>query len=398
MIDLKALNSTLEQLETERGISRETIIETIEDAMAAAYKRDYGKKGQIIKAKFDIKTGKTEFSQIKIVVDESMTRPEEDGEEEIKEALTTPETNAGEDERKIRFNPERHIMIDEAKKIRKGVKLEEEMVFPLDSKEDYGRIAAQTGKQVIIQRIREAERNSIFEEFKNKEGEVISGVIQRMEGGNIFLDLGRTTAVLPRDEQVWGERYRMGERIKALIFLIEQTPRGVNIYLSRSHPRFLTKLFEMEVPEIAAGTVEIKNVAREAGSRSKIAVLSNKEEIDPVGSCVGQKGVRVGTVISELGGEKIDIVEWADEEERFIINALSPAKVIEVDIKTKGKEAVVTVDEDQVSLAIGKRGQNVRLAAKLTGWKLDIRSRSGESIAQATEEGKVTGKGIEPTN
>ena len=401
MIDLKALNSTLEQLETERGISRETIIETIEDAIAAAYKRDYGKKGQIIKAKFDIKTGKTSFSQIKIVADESMIRPEDENEddEEEKEVPVRKETEEIEgEERKVRFNPERHIMIDEAKKIKKDIAPGQEMVFPLDAKEDYGRIAAQTGKQVIIQRIREAERNSIFEEFKHKEGEVVSGIIQRMEGGNIFLDLGRTTAILPRDEQVWGERYRIGERIKALIFLIEQAPRGINIYLSRSHPRFLTKLFEMEVPEINAGTVEIRSVAREAGSRSKIAVLSNKEEIDPVGSCVGQKGVRVGTVISELGGEKIDIVEWSDDTERFIINSLSPARVLEVDIKPKGKEAMVTVDEDQVSLAIGKRGQNVRLAAKLTGWKLDIRSRSGESIAQATEEGEVFGKGIEPSN
>ena len=401
MIDLKALNSTLEQLETERGISRETIIETIEDAIAAAYKRDYGKKGQIIKAKFDIKTGKTSFSQIKIVADESMIRPEDENEddEEEKEVPVRKETEEIEgEERKVRFNPERHIMIDEAKKIKKDIAPGQEMVFPLDAKEDYGRIAAQTGKQVIIQRIREAERNSIFEEFKHKEGEVVSGIIQRMEGGNIFLDLGRTTAILPRDEQVWGERYRIGERIKALIFLIEQAPRGINIYLSRSHPRFLTKLFEMEVPEINAGTVEIRSVAREAGSRSKIAVLSNKEEIDPVGSCVGQKGVRVGTVISELGGEKIDIVEWSDDTERFIINSLSPARVLEVDIKPKGKEAMVTVDEDQVSLAIGKRGQNVRLAAKLTGWKLDIRSRSGESIAQATEEGEVSGKGIEPSN
>jgi N utilization substance protein A len=224
---------------------------------------------------------------------------------------------------------------------------------------------------------------------------VVSGIIQRIERGNIFLDLERTTAILPHEEQVRGERYRIGERIKALIFLIEKTPKGINIYLSRSHPRFLTKLFEIEVPEIASGTIEIKSVAREAGSRSKIAVVSHKEEIDPVGSCVGQKGVRVGTIISELGGEKIDIMEWSEEPETFIANAISPAKVVEVEIKAKGKEAIVTVDESQVSLAIGKRGQNVRLAAKLTGWKLDIRSRSGETIAQATEEGKVSGKGIE---
>jgi N utilization substance protein A len=398
-MDLKILKSTLEQLETERSVPREKIIETIEDALAAAYKRDYGKKGQIIKAKFNLKTGKTEFSQIKIAVDESMIKPEEpEDEEKLAENPKNieKETEKSEEEKKVRFNPERHIMIDEAKKIKKDVKPEDEIVFELESKKDYGRIAAQTGKQVIIQRIREAERQSVYDEFKNKEGEVVSGIIQRMEGGNIFLDLGRATAVLPREEQVRGERYRLGERIKALVFLIEQTPKGINVYLSRSHPRFLTKLFEIEVPEIANESVEIKNVAREAGSRSKIAVVSHKEEIDPVGSCVGQKGVRVSTVIAELGGEKIDIIEWAEEPEVFITNALSPAKVIEVETKTRGKEAIITVAEDQVSLAIGKRGQNVRLAAKLTGWKLDIRSRGGESIAQATEKGKVTGKGVEP--
>ncbi|MFC1625370.1 transcription termination factor NusA [Patescibacteria group bacterium] len=413
-MDLKILQSTLEQLETERGVSRDKIIETIEDALSAAYKRDYGKKGQIIRAKFDIKTGKTEFTQIKTVLDESMIReePAENPEDlsankagiqaDPPPATTSSDVGGGkelteEEAQKIRFNPERHIMLNEAKKIKKNVKPEDEIEFSLETKKDYGRIAAQTGKQVIIQRIREAERESIYEEFKNKEGDVVNGIIQRIEGGNIFLDLGRATAVLPREEQVWGERYRLGERIKALVFLIEQTPKGVNIYLSRSHPRFLTKLFEIEVPEITNDTVEIKGVAREAGSRSKVAVISHKEEIDPVGSCVGQKGVRIGTIISELGGEKIDIIEWSKESEMFISNALSPAKVVEVETKKKGKEAIVTVAEDQVSLAIGKRGQNVRLAAKLTGWKIDIRSRSGESIAQATGEGKVTGKGVEPT-
>lgn len=399
-MDLKTLQSILVQLETERGIPKEKIIETIQDALATAYKRDYGKKGQIIRVKFDLKTGKTEFSQVKIVVDETMIKPEleEEEVEEEKGRFPVPikADEDGDEIKKVRFNPERHIMIGEAKKIKKSVKPGEELIFPLETKEDYGRIAAQTGKQVIIQRIREAERESIYDEFKDKEGQIVSGIIQRMEGGNIFLDLGRLTAILPREEQVRGERYRLGERIKALIFLIEKNPTGINIYLSRSHLRFLTRLFEMEVPEIANGVVEIKAVAREAGSRSKIAVFSNKDGIDPVGSCVGQKGVRVTTVISELGGEKIDIVEWSDKPETFISSALSPAKVSEVEIKQKTKEAKVIVAEDQVSLAIGKRGQNVRLAAKLTGWKLDIRSKTGESIAQVTEEGKVSGKGIEP--
>ncbi len=403
-MDLRAFRSALEQLEAERGIPKQKIIETIGLALAAAYKRDYGKKGQIIKAEFDAETGKTNFSQIKIVVDESMLKEEEEEEsaespEDIQAGPHQSESLGGEGDenepRKVRFNPERHIVIEEAKKIKKGIKPGEELVFPLETKEDYGRIAAQTAKQVIIQRIREAERESIFDEFKGKQGEIISGIVQRIEGGNVFLDLGRTTAILPREEQIRGERYRLGERVKALLFLAEQGPRGINLYLSRSHPRFLIKLFEMEVPEITNGAVEIKGVAREAGSRAKIAVSSNQEGIDPVGSCVGQKGVRVGTVISELGGEKIDIIEWAEEPNVFIANSLSPAKILEVEAKPKTKEAKIMVAEDQVSLAIGKGGQNVRLAAKLTGWKMDIRSRTGESIVKATEEGEVSGEGIQ---
>ncbi len=407
-MDLKAFRSALEQLEVERGIPKQKIIETIELALAAAYKRDYGKKGQIIKAEFDPESGKTKFSQIKIVVDESILKEEEEETPTLAESEVGPpageagaptplEEGAGEEPHKIRFNPERHIMLKEAKKIKKGVKLEEELVFPLETKEDYGRIAAQTAKQVIIQRIREAERESVFDEYKKKQGEIVSGIVQRVEAGNVFLDLGRTTGILAREEQIRGERYRLGERIKALLFLVEQGPRGINLYFSRSHPRFLTKLFEMEVPEITNGTVEIKALAREAGSRSKIAVFANTEGIDPVGSCVGQKGVRVGTVISELGGEKIDIIEWSDDPSTFIANALSPAKILEVEIKPKTKEAKIMVAEDQVSLAIGKGGQNVRLAAKLTGWKLDIRSRTGETIVKATEQGEVSGEGLEPS-
>ncbi len=412
-MDLKAFKSALEQLEVERGIPKNKIIETIELALAAAYKRDYGKKGQIIRSEFDAETGKTQFSQIKIVVDESMLKPEEEEASMLAESEvgvptsdlgsrstgkeTEEEEEAELEPRKVRFNPERHIMLEEAKKIKKGIKPGEELIFSLEAKEDYGRIAAQTAKQVIIQRVREAERESIFDEYKGKQGEIISGIVQRIEGGNVFLDLGRATGILPREEQIRGERYRLGERIKALLFLIEQSPRGINIYLSRFHPRFLTKLFEIEVPEIANGIVEIKNVAREAGARAKIAVASNQEGIDPVGSCVGQKGVRVGTIITELGGEKIDIVEWAEEPNAFIANSLSPAKILEVETKSKTKEAKIMVAEDQVSLAIGKGGQNVRLAAKLTGWKLDIRSRTGESIVKATEEGEISGEGLKPS-
>lgn len=406
--DLKTFQAALEQLEAERGIPKEKILETIEMALAAAYKKDYGKRGQIIKAKFDPATGKSDFWQVKIVVDESMLKPEEEGaSEEVPETEpqkeqeaprpieTESEDETPTEEHKVRFNPERHIMLDEAKKIKKGAKPGEELIFALETKDDYGRIAAQTAKQVIIQRIREAERESVFDEFKNKEGGVISGIVQRLEGRNVFLDLGRITAILPAEEQMRGERYRIGERIKALLYLVEKTPRGTNLYLSRTHPQFLAKLFEMEVPEMASGTVEIRAIAREPGSRSKVAVFSNTDGIDPVGSAVGQKGVRVSTVISELGGEKIDIIEWSDDPQEFVSNSLSPAKILDVEVNKRSKTATVTVAEDQLSLAIGRGGQNVRLAARLTGWKIDIQSREGETVAEATEEGEVSGEKIE---
>lgn len=270
-------------------------------------------------------------------------------------------------------------------------------MFSLEAKTDYGRIASQTAKQVIIQRLREAERESVFSEFESKEGQVVSGVVQRIEGQNVFLDLGRATGILPKEEQVRGERYRLGERIKAYLVIVEKNPRNPGLYLSRSHPRFVAKLFEIEVPEIANGAVEIKSIAREAGSRTKIAAVSKEEGIDPVGSLVGQKGIRVNTVIAELGGEKIDIIEWKDNAEEYITKSLSPAKVLETEVKPDRKEAVVTVAEDQLSLAIGKGGQNVRLAAKLTGYKIDIRSRSGETVASASEKETET-SGKENTN
>lgn len=384
-MDLKALQAALQQLEVEKGVSRDKIIKTIEDALSAAYKKDFGKKGQIVHAKFDPESGEMSFVQVKYVIDKSMLKAEEDASDENEEK----EAKGGET-KKIRFNPEHHIMLEEAQKIKRNAQSGDEIAFPLETKDNFGMIAAQTAKQVIIQRIREAEKESIYGEFKKRQGEIISGIVQRMEGGNVFVDLGRATAVLPKDEQIRGERYRMGERTRALLFLVEETHRGINLFLSRSHPKFIAKLFEIEIPEIASGAVEIKNIAREPGSRSKIAVVSKQDGIDPVGSCVGQKGVRISSVISELGGEKIDIIEWSDNPEDLIGNALSPAKIIEVKANEKTREAEVTVDEDQLSLAIGKMGQNVRLAAKITGWKIDIKSRTGEVVAKANEEGEVT--------
>lgn len=364
-MDLKVINSVLAQLEEERGIPREKILEAIELALATAYKKEYGKKGQIIRAKFDINSGKTEMFQVKIVVDESTVVMDEDELPlEPKEGEILPDI----------FNPEHHIMIADARRIKKDVVLGEEMVFPLEAQEDYSRIAAQTAKQVIMQKIREAEKVSVMTEYGKREGEIVTGTVQRIERGNIFVDMGRATGLLPYEEQIPGERFGQGERLRAYLYRVEESGKGVFLRLSRSHPKFLEKLFETETPEIANGTVVIKSVAREAGSRTKIAVASKDSHIDPVGSMVGQRGVRVSTVMSELGGEKIDIIEWNEDPKKFIEDALSPAKTLSVTINPEEKQATVLVSEDQQSLAIGKGGQNVRLAAKLTGWKIDIQS------------------------
>jgi N utilization substance protein A len=379
MFDLKVIHSVLDQLQDERGIPKEKVLEAIELALATAYKREFGKKGQHIRARFDINTGTAVFEQVKVVVDETQVYMSDEEAEEAQEAVASAEDLTADGNLKVRYDEEHHIMLDIAKKIKKDAKLGDELVFPLESKGDFGRIAAQTAKQVIIQKIREAEKVSVLGEFGQREGEIVTGSVQRIERGNIFIDMGRASGILPYEEQIPGEHYRQGEKVRMYLTRVEETPRGIFLRLSRSHPKFLSKLFETEVPEIAGGTVEIKSVAREAGSRSKIAVYSNDEHVDPVGSMVGQRGVRVTTVMSELGGEKIDIIEWSASPEKFIEDALSPAKVLSVKINTEEASAVVEVAEDQQSLAIGKGGQNVRLAAKLTGFKIDIRSVQGAS-------------------
>lgn len=366
-MDQKQFLTTIAQIAEEKGISQEQIIETIEMAIAAAYKRDYGQKGQNIRVKLDPKTGKIRVFQIFLVVDEEMLREEEDAEEEIEEV-------EGDEEKKIRFNPLKHMMINEAKKVKKGIKPNEELETELEAQTDFGRIAAQTAKQVIIQRLREAEREVVYKEYKDKEGEIISGIVQRIEGRNVFVDIGKTTGLLFPDEQIPKENYRIGQRLRLYILKVERGPRGTSVYLSRAYPKVVSKLFAVEVPEISAGTVVIKSIAREPGSRTKIAVSSSEEGVDPVGSLVGQKGTRVQTVINELNGEKIDIIEWSEDVAKFIANALSPAKVLNVELADKRREVTAIVPEDQLSLAIGQQGQNVRLAARLTGWKIDVRS------------------------
>lgn len=400
MFDLKVINTVLAEMEEERGISRAKMIDAIEQSLATAYKKEFGKRGQIITAKFDLTSGKTDFTQIKIVVDESMLKSEDDQdevEEEKSDRHDRNETVPLDATTKIRFDEEKHIMLSTAKMIKKDATLGEELVFPLEPKDEFGRIAAQTAKQVIVQKIREAEKEAALAEFGQKAGDIIVGQVQRFERGNLYVDLGRVTAIMPYEEQIPGERYKPGERIRAILLAVEETPRGIFLKLSRAHPSFLSGLFAIEAPELQTGAVEVKAVAREVGARSKIAVYANDSHIDPVGSMVGQRGVRVSTVMSELGGEKIDIIEWSADPASFIEDALSPAQVISVKIVSPANEeagdrghAVAEVAADQQSLAIGRGGQNVRLAAKLTGWKIDIVSaKTGDALAEADADGAV---------
>ncbi len=383
MLDIKALKLALEQLGQEKKISHEKVVDAVEKSLAAAYQKEYGKRGQIVRSLINFDTGETSFEQVKIVVDETTVRMNEEGEEET--ATTHLKERAQEESEDFlpRYNEERHILLADARLFKKNAELADEIVFPLENKEDFGRIAAQTAKQVIVQKIREAERESIVGEFHDKEGSIVSGVVQRVERGMIFVDLGRTTAIIPQEEQIPVERYRPGERIRGYLFSIEEGMRGLSVRLSRTHPKFLIELFKVESQEIASGTVEIVSVAREPGSRSKIAVKSNDERVDPIGACVGQRGSRVTAITQELSGEKIDIVEWNSSPEEFISQALSPAHPLSIVLNIEEKKALVTVSPDEQSLAIGKGGQNVRLAAKLTGWKIDIISE-GEDRRNST--------------
>ena len=348
----------LTQIAEEKGLNRDEIIAMIEGALAAAFRKDYGKKNQNAVVVLDPITLGTKVYDVKTVVE-----PNEEGELE---------------------DPSKEITLEEAKNIKKSYKVGDVIKTEITPKEgtNFGRIAAQTAKQVIVQKLREAERDQVFKEYKAKERTLVSGMIQRLEGDTILVDVGRANGVLFPSEQIRGEQYRIGSRIKVLILHVEPTSKGPKITLSRSHPDMIRRLFEIEVPEVSSGTVEIKSVAREAGSRAKVAVWSNQEGVDPIGSCVGQRGTRVQTVMAELGGEKIDIVEWSEDTVKFIANSLSPAKIINVELNEEAKEAKVSVLEDQLSLAIGKAGQNVRLAARLTGWKLDI---IGEKLGEEQE-------------
>jgi len=362
----KKFMAAINQICAEKNIPKEIVLETVEAALAAAYKKDYGHKEQEVRVELDEETGHPTIFVLKEVV------------EEVE-------------------NPHLQLTLDNAVKLKKGAKIGDTNDIQ-EFVSDFGRIAAQTAKQVIIQRIREAERDIIFSEYKEKEGDLLNGIVQRIEGSNIFVDLGRATGVIFPQEQVQGERYYNGQRLKVFIVKVDQSSKGPQILLSRSHPGMVKKLFELEVPEIVAGTVEIKSIAREAGQRSKIAVFSEASGVDPVGSLVGQRGIRVQSVMAEIGDEKIDVILWNEDAKTYVSNALSPSKVSEVMVNEAEKRAKVKVPDDQLSLAIGKQGQNVRLAAKLTGWNIDILGTDDygiEATAVAVEDKPQAKRDIE---
>ena len=338
----------LKELAREKGVEEEVLFDAIEAALISAYKRNFG-SAQNVRVVLDRATGAYHVYAIKTVV--------EDVEDEVQE-----------------------ISLAQARTIRPDYEVGDVLEIEV-TPANFGRIAAQTAKQVVVQRVREAERGIIYEEFMSREGDIITGLVSRVENRNVFIDLGKTEAVLAPTEQIAGETYEHGDRIKAYILEVRKTTKGPQIVVSRTHPGLLKRLFELEVPEIQEGIVEIKSVAREPGMRSKIAVYSKDEAVDPVGACVGHKGLRVQAVVDELGSEKIDIVKWNEDSAKFIANALSPAKVVSVAVNEDEKVSRVVVPDYQLSLAIGKEGQNARLAAKLTGWKIDIKSES-----QAAEE------------
>jgi len=382
------ITNAIKQICEEKNLSFEAVLETIESALAAAYRKDFGEKNQNIKVEFDPETAKSKVYDVKTVVEdlpEEIVVDETTADEELRtqnsklktneenKEVKTEEAGVAEPEEEVRrFNPKTELQLKDAKLIKKTAKIGDVIKTKLTVPDAYGRMAAQTAKQVIIQKLREAERDMIFSEFKNKEHEVVAGVVQRREGRIVLVDLDKAVGVLPAEEQIMNERYRPGDRVKVYVKQVGLTPRGPEIILSRTSDEILRKVFYLEIPEISNGLVEIKAVVREAGNRSKVAVEAKSENVDPIGSCVGQRGARIQTIISELGGEKIDIIEYDEDPAKFIAKALAPAKVLTVELNEPEKKAVIKVAEDQLSLAIGREGQNVRLAARLTGCKLDI--------------------------
>ncbi len=380
------IEQAMRQICEEKGLSYESVLETIESAVAAAYRKDFGDKYQNLEAKFDPDTGSAKIFDVKTIVEdiseeelEAMRRreAEETAAREARKAMGEPMISPHLEADLVsgeapKFNPKTDLMISEAKILKRDAKIGDVIRTELPIPGEFGRMAAMTAKQVITQKLREAEREIIFSEFKGVEGTVIPGTVQRQEGRIILVDIGRTAGVLKPEDQLSLDRYRSGDRIKVYVREVSLGPRGPQILLSRTHEALVRHLFDVEIPEMGEGAIEIKFIAREAGGRTKVAVASRDPQIDPIGACIGQRGTRIQTIIAELAGEKIDIIEWSDNAEEFIRHALAPAKVTSVGLNESERVANVKVTPDQLSLAIGRGGQNVRLASRLTGWKINI--------------------------
>ncbi len=406
------IKTAIKQICAEKGLSEESVIETINSALSAAYRKDFGDKNQNIVVDFDIETaGMKVFDEKEVVEDLTPEELEElekikaereilkekiaNGEitpdelRKMREDRETEERNeiigGEEDEGRRKFNPKTQIQESEAQTISPKYQIGDIVRTELEIPGEFGRMAAQTAKQVIIQKIREAERSIVYQEYKDKEGQVITGVVQKFDGRNVIVDFDKISAILPPVEQIRGERYRTGERIKIYVLKVSLTTRGPEILVSRAHSAIVKNLFLTEIPEIANGTITIKAIAREAGNRTKIAVHTTEENLDPIGSCIGQKGSRIQTIINELGGEKIDIIEYSEDPIKYISQALSPAKIKKVILNEEEKTAQVIVLPEQLSLAIGRAGQNVRLASRLTEWKINVIEEGNEKTTENIE-------------
>src|SRR3989338_1254214 len=396
----------IKQISEEKGLPAVAVLETIEAALSAAYRKDFGKKNQNVKVEFEPETGAIRVFDIKEVVSDEFVAGALKAEEEARLAA---EASAGEGAKKeeekavrpsapgevvasaepteeVKYNPKLHLSLTEARAIKPDALISEELRIELEVPGAFGRMAAMTAKQVITQRLREAERSIIFNEYKSKEHEVLNAIVQRREGRVVLVDLGRVTGVMLPEDQMPTEEYRTGERVKVYVVSVQLTVKGPEILVSRTHPEIIRKLFTLEIPEVSSGVVVINSIAREAGARSKVAVSSLQENVDPIGASIGQRGSRIQTIIGEFGGEKVDIIEHDENAERFIRNALSPAKIVKVTLRTEEKTAMVEVAADQLSLAIGKGGQNVRLAARLTGWKINIIEAKGGGEGEVAAE------------
>ncbi len=400
------IEQAMRQICDEKGLSYEAVMEAVESALGAAYRKDYGDKMQNIEVEFDTSDGSVNVFDVKTVVEdispeelEAMEKKQADlaaAREAAKAAGELAPEEPAEDEEGPMFNPKTEIMHRDAQIMKNGSEIGDVLRMELPVPGDFGRMAAMTAKQVITQKLREAEREIIFNEFKQHEGEVLIGTVQRKEGRVILVDLGRTAGILLPEDQMRSEQYNSGDRIKVYVREVSLGTRGAQILLSRTSEELVRILFELEIPEVGDGIVKIKGIAREAGGRSKVAVTCEDESIDPIGACIGQRGMRIQTIINELGGEKIDIIEWNDDPEEFIAAALAPAKVENIALNEEENVANVVAPQDQLSLAIGRGGQNVRLAAKLTGWKLNV-SGDEEELEGEVESQEDTDEQMEVT-